>query len=240
MTDTFKSTIKGEEVTLKFKTETLDIERKCDTEYHIAYTELMQRGIMPKATLEKMMAKQGIWTDVEENRLRELQEQLAQLNKDLEEAETFEKGLSIANDMGMLRAECLNLIEVKAAVLSNSCESLADNIRRDAYLAYATVYADTEKPVFEDYNDFLTHAVANEQVVMDVREAMLAQTSTVFSESLKGLPEVGYVKMVEEKMLDETKVEASSATATATRKKTTAKKKTTKKTQRKTNPKKQS
>lgn len=233
MSETFESTVDGEKVTLKFKDETLDIERKCDTEYHVAYTELMQKGIMPKATLEKMMARQGIWTEQEESRLQELQSDLARLHVDLENAKTHEKGLAIANEMGLLRAECLSLIEVKAAVLSNSCESLADNIRRDAFLAYATVYADTGKPVFADYNDFLTRATANEPVVMDVREAMLTQTSRVFSESLTGLPEVGYVRKVEDQLL-----EAAKKSATTTKKKTTRKKAPVRKTARKTTPKK--
>jgi hypothetical protein len=162
MSKVFESVIGGDKVKLKFADETLDIERKCDVEFHIAYTELMQKGIMPKATLEKMMLNKGIWGEEEDKRLEDLQQKLAQLNIELEAAETHEKGLGIANEMGLLRAECLNLVEVKAAVLSNSCESLADNIRRDAFLAYATVYADTGKNVFKDYDDFLSRAQANE------------------------------------------------------------------------------
>jgi hypothetical protein len=228
MSKTFESVIGEDKVKLKFADETLDIERKCDVEFHIAYTELMQKGIMPKATLEKMMLNKGIWGEEEDERLDELQKQLAKLHVELESAETHEKGLGIANEMGLLRAECLNLVEVKAAVLSNSCESLADNIRRDAFLAYATVYADTGKTVFRDYNDFLSRAQANEQVVMDVREHMLATTSQVFTDSLTGLPEISYVKMVEGKMIED----AEEKSATAATKKKKAKKKTAKKTTR--------
>ena len=219
----FDSTIDGKDVKLKLVQENIDIERKCDTEYHLAYTELMARGIMPRATLEKRMADKGIWSKDEEEQLVELQTQLAKLQIDLEGANTHEQGLKIASEMGNLRAECLKLVEVKAAVLSNSCESLADQIRRDAYLAYATVYADTGNKVFADYEDFIKRAT--EQCVVDAREAMLALATKSFNASLTGLPEVNYVKQVEGEI--ETDAEKAPAKKAPARKKTT--KKTTKK-----------
>lgn len=219
----FDSTIDGEAVKLRLIQENIDVERKCDTEYHLAYTELMQRGIMPRATLEKRMKERGIWSKDEEDRLMELQTELAKLQIDLENSNTHEKGLRCASDMGHLRAECLKLVEVKAAVLSNSCESLADQIRRDAYLAYGTVYADSNNPVFEDYNDFLKRA--NEPVVADAREAMLALATQSFNDSLTGLPEVSYVRKVE----GEIEKSAKKTTKKTTKKKVTRKKTATKK-----------
>ncbi len=233
------SEVNGDKVKIKLLPENLDIERKCDTEYHLAYTELLARGIMPRATLEKRMAEKEIWSPADEKKLGELQTSLARLQIDLEGAETHEKGLAVATEMGNLRAECLRLVEVKAAVLSNSCESLADQIRRDAYIAYATVFADTEKPVFKDYNDFL--ARAKEKVVLDAREAMLKIATETFNTSLTGLPEVNYVRNVEKKIQEDKEEETSTATATATRKKTAKKtaKKVTKKVTKKRAPKKE-
>lgn len=204
----FTSKLNGQEVRLKLKEETMDIERKCDAEYHLAYTQLMMKGIMPRATLEKHMNEKDIWTSEDEKKLRELQGQLVKLHIELENAETHDKGLSIAKSMGDLRAQCLRLVEVKAHVLSNSCESLADQIRRDAYLAYGTVYADTGKPVFKDYNDFIRRASENEQVVMDARQTMLQIATDTFNTSLTGLPELDYVKKVESKMLEEAQQKA--------------------------------
>ena len=209
----FDSTINGEKVKLKLAVENLDIERKCDTEYHLAYTELMARGIMPRATLEKRMERQGIWGKEDEERLQELQTALVKLQIDLEALTTHEKGLVIASEMGKLRGECLKLVEVKAAVLSNSCESLADQIRRDAYIAYGTVYADTSKPVFKDYHDFLSRA--SEQVVTDARQVMLKIATESFQESLTGLPEINYVRKVEGEIEEEGLSTTATATATA-------------------------
>ncbi len=221
----FKSVINGQEVKLMLKEETLDIERKCDAEYHLAYTELMQRGIMPRATLERSMQEKGIWTTEDEKKLRDLQGQIVKLQIDLEGAETHDKGLTIAKAMGDLRAQCLRLVEVKANVLSNSCESLADQIRRDAYLAYGTVYADTGKPVFKDYAEFLRRAGDNEQVVLDARQVMLKLATDTFNVSLTGLPEVDYVRTVEKKIMSDAAERATdSATAVATEKKTKPKK----------------
>ncbi len=205
----FKSVIDGQEVKLRLKEETMDIERKCDAEYHLAYTQLMMKGIMPRATLEKHMIEKQIWTPDDEKKLKELQSQIVNLQIKLEDAKTHDQGLTVAKSMGELRGQCLRLVEVKANVLSNSCESLADQIRRDSYIAFATVYADTGKPVFKDYNDFLRRAGESEQVVMDTRSVVLQLASDTFNESLTGLPEVHYVKGVEKQILaDATKAVA--------------------------------
>ena len=225
----FASTIDGKDVKLKLLVENINIERKCDTEYHIAYTQLMKKGILPKASLEKLMKEEDIWSVKDEKSLTDLQTDLVNLQIKLEAATSHEEGLKLAQSMGELRADCLNLVEAKAAVLSNSCESLADSIRRDAYIAYATVHVDTNKTVFQDYHDFLRRA--HEPVVLSAREILLNIATQSFQKSLISLPEVDYVRGVEIQIQDEAdKAEASKKKKTKkkTTKKTT-KKKTTKK-----------
>lgn len=215
----FDAMVDGKETKMKLLVENLDIERKCDTEYHIAYTQLMKRGILPKATLEQKMEELEIWTEEAEEKLTDIQRQLVDLQIKLEASKTHEEGLVVAQSMGILRADCLKLIEAKAAVLSNSCEALADSIRRDAYIAYATVYADTDKKVFRDYHDFILRAT--EPVVLSAREQILAISTQSFQEALTSLPEVDYVRSVEAQIRDE----GDKATATITKKKTAKKKK---------------
>lgn len=221
----FEAVVAGKDAKLKILVENLDIERKCDTEYHIAYTQLMKRGILPKATLEREMKDLDIWSEKDEEVLTDLQKKIVNLHIALEASNTHEVGLVIAKEMGGLRADCLNLVEAKAAVLSNSCESLADSIRRDAYIAYATVYADTNKKVFRDYHDFLMRS--HEPVVFAARELILAVATDNFQESLMTLPEISYVRDVEDKITEDTEKAEKAKKKVATKK--TAKKKTTKK-----------
>lgn len=231
----FEAVVNGKKVNLRLLAENLDIERKCDTEYHVAYTQLMNKGILPKATLEKKMGELDIWTKSDEKALTDVQITLADLYIKLELADTHEEGLAIAQEMGSLRADSLNLIEAKAAVLSNSCEALADSIRRDAYIAYGTVFADTSKKVFADYSDLIIRA--DEPVVEAARQQLLVLATESFQQSLTNLPEVHYVQSVEAKIQADAeklaeKIEDESSVATVTKKKTTkktAKKKTAKK-----------
>ena len=118
----FEAVMNGKRVSLRLLAENLDIERKCDTEYHVAYTQLMKKGILPRATLEKKMGELDIWTKGDEKALTAVQSVLAALYVKLEAATTHEEGLTIAQEMGSLRADSLKLIEAKAAVLSNSFE----------------------------------------------------------------------------------------------------------------------
>ena len=210
----FKSVIDGQEVKLRLKEETMDIERKCDAEYHLAYTQLMVKGIMPRATLEKYMVERDIWTSDDEKKLKDLQSEIVKLQIKLEESKTHDAGLTIAKAMGDLRGQCLRLVEVKAQVLSNSCESLADQIRRDSYIAFATVYHDTGKPVFKDYGDFLRRAGDSEQVVLDARNIVLELATETFNTSLVGLPEVHYVRGVEKQLLEDATKAAAEAKET--------------------------
>lgn len=210
----FESKIGDAKVKLRLKPENMDIERKCDTEYHIAFTELMQRGVLPKATLERIMSEKGIWTPDQEKLLTDLQHKLAQLQISLDKAETHDKGLGLAKEMGELRNQCLRLIEVKSAVFVNSCESLADSVRRDAYIAYALIYADSGKPVFKNYYEFLSRS--DEQVVLDARRIVLEESIKAFQTSVTSLPELAYIKKVEGEMASAREEAKAEAAATAT------------------------
>ncbi len=225
----FEAVVEGKDAKLKILVENLDIERKCDTEYHIAYTQLMKKGILPRASLEKEMKELGIWSEQDEKLLTDLQNKIIGLQISLEASNTHEDGLVLAGQMGGLRADCLKLVEAKASVLSNSCESLADSIRRDAYIAYATVYADTNKKVFRDYHDFLLRS--HEPVVFAARELILAVATDNFQESLMTLPEISYVRDVEHQIVadSEKAKKTKKKTAKKAAKKKTAKKKTAKK-----------
>ena len=225
----FESVVEGKQVKLKILSENLDIQRKCDTQYHIAYTQLMKEGCLPKASLEKEMKELDIWSEKDEESLTALQIKLAELQIKLEAATTYEEGLAYAKEMGEIRADCLRLVEAKAAVLSNSCESLADIVRRDAYIAYATVYADSDKRVFKNYQDLLLRS--NEPAVFAARELLLSVATDSFQDSLMGLPEINYVRKVEEQVKeDEAKAAKAKKKTTKKTKKKVAKKKTTKKT----------
>lgn len=234
--DKFKATIDGKEVEVRLKKETLDIERKCDTEYHIAFTQLLQKGIMPRATLEKMMDQRGVWTKENEKQLDELRDQLAKLEIELHNANTHKEGMIKADAMAEIRAQCIKLVEAKNTVFQSSCESLAEAVRRDAYIAYALVYHDTNKPVFKDYEDLVMRA--DEDVVSQARSHILAELMEGFNTSISELPEVSYLYRVTEKLKEsekeetknDIKEETNTGTATAVKKKTTTKKKVTKKT----------
>ncbi len=227
----FESVVDKKTVELKLRDETVDIERKCDTEYHIAYTQLLGRGIHPNAQLEKIMEKQGLWDEDSEKELGHLQKQLVELQIKMAGSNTHGEGLVYAQKMSELRSACLKMVEVKAAVLSNSCESLSDQIRRDAYLAYATVFVGTNKPVFKDYDNFL--ARAEDQVVLDARKAFLVRGMEVFQESLDMLPEVEYVRTVQESRQEdlEKKAKRQVRQAKKTAKKIAKKKATARKSQ---------
>jgi hypothetical protein len=211
---TFESKIDGKEVVLKVQTESLKIQQKADQQYHIAYVQAIKEGIPPRSTLEKMLREHEMRTTEDDVMLDTLRIQVAALEIQLEQSKTQQEGVVIATQLAELRAQLIDIQRNRNEVLNNSAEFVAETIRRDAYLSYATVYADTDKLVFENYEEFIQRG--EEQVVTDLRQKVTITMLDEFNSYLDTLPEAQFAG-VEEKVV----------TATKTKKK--AKKKTSKK-----------
>lgn len=192
MTDIkFKSKIGDKEVALKIIPENLLIQKRCDEEYHLAYLSLLKKGILPRVTLERLMAQNEIWTPEHEDMVRNLQLKVVALELKLSASNTKDEGVVVAGELAEARRALYKLIEGKTSVLEHCCESIADIVRQEAYIAYATVYEDTNKQVFKDYADFL--AKKDEQVVLDAMNALTENLKNAFIRTVDSLPESKFI-----------------------------------------------
>jgi len=219
----------GNPITLYLKEPDYNITRMCDIEYKKAWTFCFQEGVKTHAKLREMFQESGEWTEDNDRELNELNVNIAVKTVLLAKSQK-NNNEKLAQDLALeimeLRNKAMGLSERKQQPLQYSCENAANEIRMEAYVAYATVYADDEdRRYFENYKDFTERR--GEQAALDAYNTYLQIVLQENSEYIRGLPENRF--LMESGLLDENMnvVKKKSKPKQTTKKKT--KKKATKK-----------
>jgi hypothetical protein len=186
----FVSKVGEKEIDFLIKPESLEIQRRCDSEYSIAYVQAIQAGVPPRSVLERVLRDQDMWTKADDERMEQLRFAIVNLETQIAEAKTTDEGLPLAVKLGELRGELVEITQLRGEVLNNSAEFMAEQVRRDAYIAHATVYADTGKRVFEGYADFVKRS--EESVSLDARQAIARALYEELGGYLDSLPEAAF------------------------------------------------
>jgi hypothetical protein len=182
----FKTKIKDQEVTLKLLEPTVLIQEKCDREYHVAYAQLLRLGVLPRSAMEKIMREHGVWTREHDDELREMQLEILAMEASLDEG-----GIESASKMANLRREMFELVQIKTSVLEHCCESVAEKVKQQAYLAYAVV-DQNGKPVFDNLIDFIKRQ--NEPVAIDAMDTYNKKLQEMFENAVNALPEAVFLQ----------------------------------------------
>jgi hypothetical protein len=170
----------------------------CDIEYKKAWAFCLQEKVKTHASLVQIYRENGLWTEDHERKLQELNIEMAVNSVTLENIKKgkSQKDKDKANELALkiltLRNQSAALAEIKAQPYQYSCEHAADQIRMEAYLAYAAVYEDDRKRrYFENYKDFTEKR--QEQAALDVYGVYLQIVTEENSEYIKNLPENKYL-----------------------------------------------
>lgn len=169
-----------------------EITRMCDVEYKKAWTFCFQQGVKTHAALLHLFKESGDWTEDHERKLNEINVEIAInviiLDKLKQENSDKTNIDQIALQLMELRNQAAQLSEQKQQPYLYSCEHAADQIRMEAYLAYATVFADDPtKRYFKDYTDFTKRR--EERAALDIYNIYLQIVLEENSEYIKNLPE---------------------------------------------------
>lgn len=182
----------GKPIKLYLMPPNYEITRMCDVEYKKAWTFCFQQGVKTHAALIQLFKESGDWTDEHERKLNEVNVEIAvntvvmeKLKKEKQDQKSIDR---VALQLMDLRNQAAQLSEQKQQPYIYSCEHAADQIRMEAYIAYATVFADDHgKRLFKDYKDFTERR--EEQAALDVYNAYLRIVLEENSEYIKNLPE---------------------------------------------------
>lgn len=149
----------GQLVKLKIKESNYHIDKMCDIEFKKAWCFSIENGVKVRQKIEETLRDNSIWTDKEEQKLKSLEMEAAiylnLLNKKIEEKD-FDQAKEAALSAANARNKINSLLMLKQTAFSYSAEGLASEVKIEAYVAYATVYANDEsKSYWKDYGDFI-------------------------------------------------------------------------------------
>lgn len=196
--------VEGNYIKLYLTPPNYEVTRMCDIEYKKAWTFCFQQKVKTHAALIRMFKENGDWTEAHDLKLNEVNVEIAintvvleKLQKNGEDQENINR---VALQLMESRNQAAQLSEQKQQAYLYSCEHAADQIRMEAYIAYAVVFADDQdKRYFANYEDFTERR--EEQAALDVYNAYLRIVLEENSNYIRNLPENKY--LVSSGVLDE-------------------------------------
>ena len=156
------------------------------------WTECIEDGIMTKKELKAFMEKRGIWSSEKDKTESDLQQEIADLEKELAigNGKTAKirasQGKELAIKIRQKRIELRDLISERLGLEGNTAESLSDNARFDYLVACCTYYENGEKvyKTLEEYEER-----ADDEIAFAAASAMAEMMYSLDNDFEKALPE---------------------------------------------------
>jgi len=216
----------GNTIKLKLLISNYKISRYCEIEYKKAWSFCLTEGVKTRQKLEEDLRDAGIWSKKEETKIKDLETKCAVFIVLMNEAVkggNIDEAREAALQVSALRSRVEELLSIKQAAFSYSCEGTASEVRAEAFVAYGTVYeGDESQKYWSSYKDFTSRREeqAAQAALSKYIEIMVSENIDI----LKGLPENEF--FINHGILTE---DLKPAKRTLPKKKKTAKKKKAKK-----------
>jgi len=181
----------GKDIDLCLLPNSFEVSRKCDIEFRKAFAGALQEGVYIHDVLKEVFEKQGVWTKEHEKDFKRLGVELQAHILLLEKYKT-------AKDKTNAKKTALKLVEIRNDIMAMnerrqqayvySCEGVANEVRMEAYIAYAAVDAsDYTKNYYKNYEDFKLRR--DEQAAVDLWAFYLKQMMNENMGFIETLPE---------------------------------------------------
>lgn len=164
----FKVTMDGKETSLDVKKPDMQLQKQGQVVYSREFCRLVrgdngERGALVRPALDSVMRQQGLWDDEKESRWRELNKRLLDNEKKLKSGQksgvkTLSQARELAIQMRRDRFALRELLMERQQLDSTTAEGQAENAKFNHFVAHATVYSETGKPVFKNEEDYLAKA----------------------------------------------------------------------------------
>jgi len=211
----------------------VQINKSCDIEYKKAWVFLLRQGIPTHKKLLKDLEDNGVWTKENEKQLSEISVAIGvqvHLMEKFNKQEKEEDARKAALEIAKLRNESYELVEIMNQAYTYSCEGGANEIRHEAYVAYAAVHEkDFDEPFFKNYEDFKNRR--DERAAVDLHLAYMQNVIGENQKYITDLPEnkflvdTGYLTKELKRKMDKPTEAKKKKPATKKAKKKTIKKK---------------
>lgn len=185
---TFTTDIDGKEITFELKPLTIASQREAQKVYNQAFSDAIKAGSIVRAKLDDLLKEQGLWDEKKEARFKTIQKQLLDKEKKLAEGGiSIKQAKTIAIEMKKLRLEMRDLISNRTELDNHTAEGQADNARFNYMVSASVVYKDSQKPYFNNYEDYLNRS--SSEVAIKAAQKLASAIYGLDSDFEKKLPE---------------------------------------------------
>lgn len=158
-TRTFEVEVNKKKVELAVRSPSLQDQREATKIYNSAFSDALKAKAVVRAKLDDLLRDQGLWDTKKDKDFAELQSAILEGEKKLAKGGIgLSEAKKIALEMKQKREELRDLISIKTNLDTHTAEGQADNARFNYLVSVCTVYNDTKKPYFSNYDDYLNKA----------------------------------------------------------------------------------
>ena len=162
------------------------------------WTECIEDGIMTKKELKEFMKKRNIWDESKDTEEQDLQQEIADLEKELAFGKggktariRASEGKDTAIKIRQKRIELRDLIAERLSLEGNTAEALADNARFD-FLVSACTYHENGEKVYKSLEEY--DEKSDDEIAFAAATAMAEMLYSLDQDFEKSLPENKFLK----------------------------------------------
>lgn len=158
-TKTFEVEIDNKKISLAIRSPSLQDQREATKIYNTAFSDALKAKAVVRAKLDDLLVEQGLWDAKKQKQFTDIQSAILDGEKKLAKGGIgLSEAKKIALEMKKQREELRDLISVKTSLDTHTAEGQADNARFNYLVSVCTVYNDSKKPYFNNYDDYLNRA----------------------------------------------------------------------------------
>jgi len=197
---TFNATVDGKDIVFELKPLTIAAQREAQKVYNQAFSDAIKTGSIVRAKLDDLLKEQGLWDEKKETKFKTIQKQLLDKEKKLAEGGiSIKQAKTIAIEMKKLRLDMRDLIANRTELDNHTAEGQADNARFNYMVSASVVYKDSQKPYFNNYEDYLNRS--SSEVAIKAAQKLASAIYGLDSDFEKKLPENKF--LLQYKLVDE-------------------------------------
>ena len=152
----FKVTIDSKEIELCVVRPNVKQRQEGQKVYNKAFRDAVESGAILRAKVNSVMREQNLWDDNKEAQYKNLLEKINSNERKIKSGGIkLSEAKEIAMQMRKDRAELRALTSERSGLDSNTAEGQADNAQFNYWVSSCTVYSDTGKTYFNNYEDYL-------------------------------------------------------------------------------------
>jgi hypothetical protein len=152
----FKVTLDSKEVELCVVRPNVKQRQEGQKIYNKAFRDAVESGAILRGKVNNVMREQNLWDDNKEAEYRKLLEKINGAERKIKSGGIkLNQAKDLALEMRKDRAELRSLTSERSSLDNNTAEGQADNAQFNYWVSSCTVYSETGKTYFSNYEDYL-------------------------------------------------------------------------------------